>query len=151
MLRRYRHLRLIQLFRFCAATTKMAIAPSSQDGLNGTTAAKTFVTINASTDFAYRSLSIRECDDEPSIRERYRPFLLDKGCNTATDWIDDLELDTVTTMAAENMQRTGERLKVLVLYGSLRPRFGIPSSVFVVVTGPWTCGRISADERRETS
>jgi len=77
--------------------------------------------MKAGADSGNRSLAIRECDDEPGIRERYRPFLLDKEDDKA-DWIDDLELDTVTTMAAENMQRTGERLKVLVLYGSLRQR-----------------------------
>lgn len=99
----------------------MAVAPSSQGGLNGTSTAKPFGTVEAGTDFEYRSLSIRECDDDPSIRKRYRPFLLDKEGNMA-DWVDDLELDAVASMAAEDMRRTGERLKVLVLFGSLRQR-----------------------------
>ena len=99
----------------------MAVASSSQGGLNHTSAARPFVTNEAGADFRYRSLSIRGCDDDPGIRERYRPFLLDKEGNKA-DWVDDLELGTVTTMAAENMQRTGDRLKVLVLFGSLRQR-----------------------------
>jgi len=80
--------------------------------------------MKAGADFDNRSLAIRECDDEPGIRERYRPFLL-KNEDHKADWVDDLELDTVTTMATGNMQRTGERLKVLVLHGSLRQRLAI--------------------------
>ncbi|PGH27410.1 arsenical resistance protein ArsH [Polytolypa hystricis UAMH7299] len=36
------------------------------------------------------------------------------------DWVQQLELTTAMDMAAEDMQKTGERLKILVLYGSLR-------------------------------
>lgn len=99
----------------------MALAPSSQGGLNHTIAAQPFVTSEANTDIAYCSLSIKRCDDDPGVRAMYRPFLLDKEGSKA-DWVDDLELATVTAMAAENMQRTGDRLKVLVLFGSLRQR-----------------------------
>ena len=115
-------LRPPRVLRLCTATI-MAVAPSSQAGLNNnTSAARSFVTTEAGAGFEYRSLSIRECDDDPGIRERYRPFLLDKEGDKA-DWVDDLELGTVMTMAAENMQRTGDRLKVLVLFGSLRQRW----------------------------
>ena len=114
-------LRPTRVFRSCTAACKMAFAPSSQGGLNHTSVGRPFVTIEAGAELENRSLSIRECDDDPGIRERYRPFLLDKEDNKA-DWVDDLELGTVTTMAAENMQRTGHRLKVLVLFGSLRQR-----------------------------
>ena len=113
-------LRPTRVLRLCTATI-MAVAPSSQAGLNNTSAARPFVTTEAGAGFEHRSLSIKECDDDPGIRERYRPFLLDKEGNKA-DWVDDLELGTVITMAAENMQRTGDRLKVLVLFGSLRQR-----------------------------
>ena len=95
----------------------MAAAP----GFNDPSTPRAYVTIKASTVIDRRSLSIRECDDDPSIRKRYRPYLLEKDGNTA-DWVDDLELGTVTTMAAEYMQRIGERMKVLVLFGSLRQR-----------------------------
>ena len=100
----------------------MAVAPSSQGDLNNTGALRPFVSPEAGADAEHRSLSIKESDDDAGIRERYRPFLLDKEGNK-TDWVDDLELDTVTTMAAENMRRTGDRLKVLVLFGSLRQRW----------------------------
>ncbi|KAL8694257.1 MAG: hypothetical protein Q9218_001084 [Villophora microphyllina] len=111
----------------------MAVTPSSQGGLNHTSAARAFVTIEAGADFEYRSLAIKRCDDDPGIRERYRPFLLDEQGNKA-DWVDDLELGTVTRMAAENIQRTGDRLKTAVFKnqidwiplstGSVRPTQG---------------------------
>jgi len=99
----------------------MALAPSSQGSLNNTRAARPFVTSEDGVEIEERSLSIKECDDDAGIRERYRPFLLKKEGGKA-DWVDDLELSTVTAMAAEDMQRTGDRLKVLVLFGSLRQR-----------------------------
>ncbi|KAK8140610.1 hypothetical protein G3M48_003389, partial [Beauveria asiatica] len=58
--------------------------------------------------------------DEHDIREKYRPFLRHFPKSDGPDWIQDLELDTVTEMARANLAHTGSRLKVLVLYGSLR-------------------------------
>ncbi|KAM3530272.1 hypothetical protein NHJ13051_001491 [Beauveria bassiana] len=60
--------------------------------------------------------------DEHNIREKYRPFLRHFPRPDGPDWIQDLELDTVTEMARANLAHTGSRLKVLVLYGSLRKR-----------------------------
>ncbi|OAA82336.1 arsenic resistance protein ArsH [Akanthomyces lecanii RCEF 1005] len=60
--------------------------------------------------------------DEQEIRDKYRPFLRHFPRCDGSDWIEDLELDTVTEMARANLARTGSRLKVLVLYGSLRKR-----------------------------
>lgn len=68
------------------------------------------------------SLEIPECDDDPQVRELYRPFILDEKM----DWISDLELEGVMEMAESNMRETGERLKILVLYGSLRQRLVLP-------------------------
>lgn len=67
------------------------------------------------------NLAISEDEDNPEIRAKYRPFLLDTQ-TIASDWISELELDTVTTIAQKDLERTGSRLKVLVLYGSLRKR-----------------------------
>lgn len=67
------------------------------------------------------SLAIEERNDDPAIRQKYRPFLLGTTA-TAVDWINGLELDGVMEMAARDLSNTGERLKVLVLYGSLRLR-----------------------------
>jgi arsenic resistance protein ArsH len=68
-----------------------------------------------------RSLAIREIDDDPDIRHKYRPFILNDG-DGQDDWIDLLELTTAIDMAEKDLQLTGQRLKVLVLYGSLRRR-----------------------------
>lgn len=64
---------------------------------------------------------LRRATTIPNTRQQYRPFLLDKK-PTITDWIGNLELGTVTKLAAEDLERTGQRLKVLVLFGSLRWR-----------------------------
>jgi arsenic resistance protein ArsH len=68
-----------------------------------------------------RSLAIREIDDDPDIRHKYRPFILNDK-DGQDDWIDLLELTTAIDMAEKDLQLTGQRLKVLVLYGSLRRR-----------------------------
>lgn len=67
-------------------------------------------------------LAISQAKDDPAIRARYRPFLLDAELET-TDWISQLELETTIAMAEENLAKTESRLKVLVLYGSLRKRY----------------------------
>lgn len=70
------------------------------------------------------SLAIAQSEDDSEIRKRYRPFLLDR-LDTETvsrDWVSELELETAMEMSARDLERTGERLKVLVLFGSLRPR-----------------------------
>lgn len=67
-------------------------------------------------------LAIAEAEDDIDIRTKYRPFLLDPETE-ATDWISQLELDSVVTQVEENLAKTSSRLKVLVLYGSLRQRY----------------------------
>ena len=67
-------------------------------------------------------LAISAAEDDPEIREKYRPFLLDPEVE-ATDWISQLELDTAISIAQADIEKTGSRLKVLVLYGSLRKRY----------------------------
>lgn len=66
----------------------------------------------------HRSLSLSQHEDDPEIRQKYRPFILE---DTA-DWVSTLELTTALNMAEANLQTTNSRLKVLVLYGSLRRR-----------------------------
>lgn len=68
----------------------------------------------------HRTLALSENEDNPDIRRKYRPFLLDDGA--VEDWVSTLELTTVLDMAEKNLQMKKERLKVLVLYGSLRRR-----------------------------
>ncbi|KAJ5090826.1 hypothetical protein N7532_009510 [Penicillium argentinense] len=70
--------------------------------------------------YSCRTLALRSSEDDPYIRQKYRPFIL---CNDAAeDWIDNLELTTALNMAENNIKITNDRLKVLVLYGSLRRR-----------------------------
>lgn len=74
------------------------------------------------------SLAISESEDNPDIRQRYRPFILKENDNdndnAAEDWVNNLELTTAMDMAAQDLQKSknNNRIKVLVLYGSLRQR-----------------------------
>ncbi len=72
-----------------------------------------------------RSLAMPESEDDPIIRQKYRPFLADQD---AGDWTSALELDTVLRMAEDDLGRTKTRLRILVLYGSLRRRYLIIAS-----------------------
>ena len=94
-----------------------------------------------------RSLAISEREDQPNIRNSYRPFILGK----AVDWVSDLELDLVMDMAERNIHETGERLKILVLYGSLR-RFHFPRAIlcllsFGLIVGGVPCQVILSSSR----
>jgi len=68
-----------------------------------------------------KSIAISEAEDDAKIREQYRPFLLPENI-ASSDWVSKLELATVTKMAEADFEQTGERLKILMLYGSLRTR-----------------------------
>ncbi|KAJ5731743.1 arsenic resistance protein ArsH [Penicillium malachiteum] len=65
------------------------------------------------------SLAISQSKDDAAIRQKYRPFILD---DAAEDWVSALELTTAMDLAAQELKRSNNRLKVLVLYGSLRRR-----------------------------
>lgn len=52
-----------------------------------------------------------------SVDQLYRPFLETKNA-PEEEWVDNLELDAATEMAS----RYPRRLKILILYGSLRVR-----------------------------
>lgn len=68
----------------------------------------------------FPSLAISESEDDANIRHKYRPFLLDDGASD--DWVNKLELTIAMEMAAQELRQSNNRLKVLVLYGSLRQR-----------------------------
>lgn len=65
------------------------------------------------------SLAIPQNEDDAEIRQKYRPFILN---DVAEDWVSALELTTAMDLAAQELQKPSSRLKVLVLYGSLRRR-----------------------------
>jgi arsenic resistance protein ArsH len=93
----------------------------AQGDLNNFASMRQTEEILGNPDFAYRSLAIPADEDEIDVRTKYRPFLLDPVI-AEDDWVAKLELATVTEMAHRDLTKTGERLKVLVLYGSLRQR-----------------------------
>lgn len=67
-------------------------------------------------------LQVPKSEDDATIRSKYRPFLLDEDVAN-TDWVSKLELDTVESMVQSDLTATNHnRIKVLVLYGSLRSR-----------------------------
>ncbi|KAL2835569.1 arsenate resistance ArsH [Aspergillus pseudoustus] len=67
-----------------------------------------------------RTLAIPSSEDDAELRLKYRPFLLES--DSFPDWVDGLELTSVLNMAETDLVATKSRLKVLVLYGSLRRR-----------------------------
>ncbi|KAL2811880.1 putative arsenic resistance protein ArsH [Aspergillus granulosus] len=73
---------------------------------------------------AHRSLAISLSEDDIEIRQKYRPFLeaINSDSSPEGDWVSKLELTTALGMAEKNIKDTHRRLKVLVLYGSLRRR-----------------------------
>ncbi|KAL8879789.1 MAG: hypothetical protein Q9198_002667 [Flavoplaca austrocitrina] len=101
------------------ATTSLA---SSNGDLNNISAVRPVTEIAVDAAFVRQSLAIQESDDDPEIRRQFRPFLLRKRI-VDSDWVAHLEISTAMRMAYEEMHRPhGTRLKVLVLYGSLRER-----------------------------
>jgi arsenical resistance protein ArsH len=98
----------------------LTATPSIGD-LNNASAMRKTSALPVDPEYAYRNLAILIEDDDPKLRSKYRPFLLDATI-TKDDWISEVELSTVTKMAEDDLTRTGERIKVLVLTGSLRKR-----------------------------
>lgn len=94
---------------------------ASTGDLNNTAAARPIVEILPDSAYMHRSLAILESEDDKQIRDSYRPFL--RNARTSShDWVGVLELSTVMKMSEEDLKNTGDRLKVLVLFGSLRKR-----------------------------
>lgn len=77
----------------------------------------------ADPDYRLRSFAIDPHDDDPLVRKHYRPFLLHDEVSAA-DWIAKLELATVAKVVETEILSPGkDRLRILVLYGSLRSRY----------------------------
>jgi arsenic resistance protein ArsH len=96
--------------------------------LNNTLAVRPGVSLEVDTSYLGRTLAIPAAQDDAEIRAKYRPFLLDETISN-NDWIAKLELSTALKMVEEEILAKGQdRLRVLVLYGSMRSRyvFAIP-------------------------
>ncbi|KAM7213512.1 Flavoprotein-like protein [Rhypophila decipiens] len=97
---------------------------STMGDLNNTKAMREHVQPDLDPTYQFRSFAIPACDDDPDVRKRYRPFLLDEKISDS-DWVAKLELGTVAKMVDTQLLGQGqgkERLKILVFYGSLRAR-----------------------------
>jgi arsenic resistance protein ArsH len=108
------------------------MASVTNGDLNNTAAER--VRADLTIDPAYRSLSfaIPSAQDEPSVRDAYRPFLLSHE-ETDQDWVAQLELSTVLKMVDLQVLQSGDdRLKVLVLHGSMRKRYDVQECVYKV-------------------
>jgi hypothetical protein len=97
------------------------IATSNGD-LNNTLAARVSSRAKIDPAFAFRSLAIPVITDDELVRQKYGPFLLDPAVESS-DWVSRLELATAAKMAQYDIERTGERLRALVLSGSRRKRY----------------------------
>jgi len=100
-------------------TTKINGTFITNGDLNNTNVMRQVEKISVDPEFSHKSLAIHPSDDDAELRAKYRPFLLDER-TTQQDWISRLELSTVTKMAQHDLSSTGQRLQILVLYGSLR-------------------------------
>ncbi|CAG7562664.1 unnamed protein product [Fusarium equiseti] len=90
--------------------------------LNNTQAGRTAVEFAADPCFKHKSFAIPRDQDDASIRDQYRPYLFE-GEMLSDDWIADLELSTAMKMVqSEILDNKLDRLRILVLYGSLRSR-----------------------------
>jgi arsenic resistance protein ArsH len=90
--------------------------------LNNTAAARAAAELKPDLSYLHQNFAIPESEDEAEIRKTYRPFILSPEV-TSSDWIAALELSTALKIAEEELTKSGgDRLKVLVLYGSLRSR-----------------------------
>jgi hypothetical protein len=110
----------------------MAASTTTNHGdLNNTEVLRKTVALPPDPAYARTTLAIPQDKDDEAIRSVYRSFLLPKDV-AANDWVSKLELSTVLKMSEADMESTGgDRLKVMVLYGSLRNRCVVFDSIVI--------------------
>lgn len=90
--------------------------------LNNSQAGRKAITLEADPAHSYQSLALDYGQDDVEVRKQYRPFLFDGSLST-DDWISQLELSTaIKMMQLEILDKGLDRIRILVLYGSLRSR-----------------------------
>ncbi|KAK1964652.1 arsenic resistance protein ArsH, partial [Colletotrichum sublineola] len=90
--------------------------------INNVHAARPTVEIRPDEAYLGRSHALAAEDDDAETRARYRPFLLPPTA-AEDDWVAGLELSTALALVdREILSRGLPRLRILVLYGSLRAR-----------------------------
>jgi arsenic resistance protein ArsH len=107
--------------------------------LNNSFAARPRVELAPEPGYTRKSFAIPARNDDLDVRKRYRPFLLDEA-HEAVDWVAELELSTTLQLVESNIINPGQdRLRILVLYGSMRSRLVhlksslLPPSFFFLV------------------
>ena len=107
---------------FSRSAYMSANTSTNHGDLNNTEVLRKTTEFRPDAAYSGRTLAIPEHDDDVTVRTKYRTFLLDDHVS-GTDWVSRLELSTVMNMVEKDMQQNGgDRLKVLMLYGSLRQR-----------------------------
>lgn len=90
--------------------------------LNNTAAERARRELEVDPAYQNRSLAIPQSEDDAEARKQYRPFILDNEVSKS-DWVSQLELSTVLKMVEGQILNSGQdRLRVLVLHGSMRNR-----------------------------
>jgi arsenic resistance protein ArsH len=98
------------------------MSTATRGDLNNTAAERVRAEIAIDPAYHHTSLAIPAYEDEAHVRKTYRPFLLDDA-HSDRDWVARLELSTALKMVDfQVLESGGERLRVLVLYGSMRER-----------------------------
>jgi len=90
--------------------------------LNNTAAERARAQITTDPTYRHLSLAIPSAQDDPDVRSKYRPFLTGDDLSDQ-NWVSQLELSTVLKMVDLQVLKSGsDRLRVLVLHGSMRKR-----------------------------
>jgi arsenic resistance protein ArsH len=98
------------------------MASVTNGDLNNTAAERARTELTIDPKYRDSSFAIPSSQDDPAVRNSYRPFLLEDD-KVDQDWVAQLELSTVLKMVDLQVLRSGgDRLKVLVLHGSMRKR-----------------------------
>ena len=98
------------------------MAVQTNGDLNNTAAERARIELAVDPLYSNQSFAISAAEDDPAVRKSYRPFLLDDEV-MRTDWVSKLELSTALKMVdTQVIAGQEERLRVLVLYGSMRQR-----------------------------
>jgi hypothetical protein len=115
----------LRTFVACSKTTQRLLSGIAMNGhgdLNNAHAARVAVEFAVDSGYRHRSFAIEAGEDDADVREMYRPFLLPERF-AASDWVEQLELSSVLKLVeSEIFARKQDRVRILVLYGSLRSR-----------------------------
>lgn len=113
------------LFSLLRSSSRYFHASTTMNGhgdLNNSFASRPRVELVPEPGYTRQSFAISTENDDPDVRKRYRPFLLDET-HQAVDWVAELELSTTLKLVESKIINPGQdRLRILVLYGSMRSR-----------------------------